>query len=213
LKKYIILLCTLAPLLLQAQSFKSYGLTTSFTLAASGWENPDTLGNYYHNKAYINTFTLGTYGEFLNKKYYSTMIDVLFKWRRYYFQYDLTPSPSQARMINNDMYFLSLAVYEKIKYDNGRWSAYVFGGIRANIRYKNSIEYDIQRIFENSNASSAALTAGIGFRKRIEKFFSISADIYYDMDFSKMYESAGGYVRNSEIGIRIGFGPFNPANK
>jgi hypothetical protein len=200
-------------LLIYAQDFKSYGINTSYTFGAGGWENPDSLGSYYHDKVYINTFSLGFYGEFLNKKYNSTMVDVNFRWRQYFFEYDKTPNANDARLIYNDMYFISMAAYEKIKYDVDRWSVYAFGGLRANLRYKNSVEKDIQSIFFSSKSVTFAATMGIGFRKRIERFMSVSVDLYYDRDFTKMYESSTGYVRNNEFGIRIGFGPFNPAKK
>jgi len=213
LKKYIILLLIMVPLLLQSQTFKSYGLQGGYSLAGKGWEHPDSTGSYYHNKAFIQSINIGGYAEFLSKKYYSTMLDIVLKFREYHFEYDLTPNSNDARLIDNNMYILSIAAYEKLKMDFDRWSVYVFGGIRANYRFKNSIDYDILDVFTNSNEFTAGITTGIGFRKRIEKFLSISVDLYYDGDFTKMYESNYGYVRNNEFGIRIGFGPFNPATK
>lgn len=213
MKKYIILLLVITPLLIHSQTFKSYGLYGGYSFDGKGWENPDTIGSYYHNKVFIKSINLGAYGEFLSKKHFSTMVDVGLKFRQYHFEYDNPPNPDDARLIDNTMYYITAAVYEKFKMDIDKWSLYLYGGINTGIRFNKSVEKDIQDIFENSKSFNAGTTAGIGFRKRIARFLSISFDLYYERDFTKMYESSSGFIRNSEIGFKIGLGPFNPASK
>ena len=141
------------------------------------------------------------------------MVDIGLKFRNYHFEYDTPPNPDDARLIDNSMYYITASVYEKIKMDFDRWSVYLYGGLKTGIRFNKSIDKDIQDIFETSKEFNAGKTAGIGFRKRIARFLSISFDIYYDRDFTKLYESNSGFIRNSEIGFKIGLGPFNPATK
>jgi len=177
-----------------------------------GWSKPDTFSHYYHDKVYISTYRFGLYGEFLSTKFLSTTADLSIKYRKYFFEYDLG-NINDARDVDNYSYIISLSAYEKIKYDFDRWSIYTFGGFRSDFRITKSISKDFQNVFEDSKAVLLGTTAGVGFAKRISRFWRISFDVYYDYDLTKMYESSTGYVRNSSIGLRVGFGPYNPANK
>lgn len=206
------MLILLAPIINNSQTFKSYGLRTGYSLESSGWENPDTLGNNYHNKAYISAFNIGFYGEFLAVKNFNTVIDLGYKWRQYFFQYDLG-NVNDVRDIRNSMSFVTLSVSEKIKFDSDRWSIYIYGGLKSDLQLSKSTERDIQNIFESSKSFLIGTTAGVGFAKRFSKFWRISFDVYLERDLNKMYESSSGFVRNQEIGLRIGVGPYNPANK
>jgi hypothetical protein len=183
-----------------------------FSLHDNGWSKPDTFGFYYHDKVYISTYHFGLYGEFLSTRFLSTMTDLSVVFKKYFFEYDLG-NVNDAREVNNSSYLIRLSVYEKLKFDFDRWSIYTFGGLRSDFRLNKSIEKDFQNVFADSKSLLLGTTAGVGFGKRISRFWRISFDIYYDYDLTKMYESSNGYVRNSSIGLRIGFGPYNPANR
>ena len=140
------------------------------------------------------------------------MVDLSLRFRKYFFEYDLV-NIGDAAEVNNSMVFTTLSVYEKFRIDFDRWSFYVFGGVRADYRLSNSIEKDFQNVFIDSKSFLFGTTAGIGFAKRIARFWRLSFDVYYDYDLTKMYESSIGNVRNNGVGFKIGFGPFNPKNK
>jgi len=210
--KFIILLLFLSPLIINSQTFKSYGLNFGTTFHEEGWEKPDTFSYYYHDKVYISTYTIGLYGEFLAKKYVSTIVNASFRARQYFFEYDLVDI-SEAMEVKNTLYFATLSVTEKLKFDFDRWSIYTFGGFKADYQISKSIDKDFQNVFDGSKQFLLGTTAGIGFAKRIAKFWRVSFDLYYDYDITKMYESSNGYVRNQGFGFKIGFGPYNPANK
>lgn len=212
MRKYFIALILLAPIFIHSQTFKSYGLRTGYSIESSGWEDPDTLGNNYHNKTYITVFNLGLYGEFFAFKNFNTIVDLGYKWRQYFFQYD-QGNVNDIRDIRNSFSYITLSVSEKIKFDSDRWSFYVYGGLKSDLQLSKSTEKDIQDVFDKSESLLFGTTAGIGFAKRFSKFWRISFDVYFERDFNKMYKSSSGFVRNQEIGLRIGVGPYNPANK
>ena len=212
MRKILLVLILLLPLCARSQTFKSYGLGFGLSFYDNGWSKPDTFSYYYHDKVYISTYNFGVFGEFLASRFLSTTVNVSLKYRKYFFEYDLG-NISDAREVDNSFYIISLAAYEKIKYDFDRWSIYAFGGLKTDFRISKSISRDFQNVFANSESVIPGVTAGVGFAKRISRFWRISFDIYYDYDLTKMYESSTGYVRNNSIGLRIGFGPFNPANK
>jgi hypothetical protein len=212
LKKYCTVFILLVPIILNSQTFKSYGLRTGYSLESSGWEHPDTLGNNYHNKAYISAFNVGLYGEFFAVKNLNTIVDIGYKWRQYFFQYDLG-NANDVRDIRNSLSYITLSVSEKIKFDSDRWSIYAYGGLKSDYQIGKSTEKDIQNVFEDSKSFLFGATGGVGFAKRFSKFWRISFDIYFEKDLNKMYESGFGHVQNQEIGLRVGIGPYNPANK
>jgi len=211
-KKYLAVLFLLLPLLIQSQTFKSYGIKTGHSFDASGWEHPDTLGNNYHNKAYISTFSMGLFGEFFGQKYFNGMIDLGYKWRQFFFQYDLG-NPNDNRDIRNAFNYFTLAITEKVKVESGRWNVHMYAGVKTELMFSKNIERDIQNIFENSKSLLYGFTAGAGFSKRFSQFWRISFDVYFERDLTKMYESNTGFIRNQEIGVKIGVGPYNPAKK
>ena len=212
MRKILFVLILFLPLFAQSQTFKSYGLNFGYSFYDNGWSNPDTFSYYYHDKVYISTYQFGVYGEFLASKFYSTNVNLSFKHRKYFFEYDLG-NISDPQEVDNSFSIISLSAYEKIKYDFDRWSIYVFGGLKTDFRISKSVSKDFQGVFAGSDAMIPGITAGAGFAKRISRFWRISFDVYYDYDLTKMYESSTGYVRNNSIGIKIGFGPYNPANK
>lgn len=202
----------LLPLFTHSQTFKSYGLDFGYNLYDNGWSKPDTFSNHYHDKVYISTYHLGVYGEFLATRFLSTTVNLSLKYRKYFFEYDLGLS-SGAMEIDNYFYMIGLTAYEKVKFDFDRWSLYVFGGPKVDLRISKSINKDFQNEFVNSKSVIPGITSGIGFAKRISRFWRISLDVYYDYDLTKMIETPTGYVRNNSVGLRIGFGPYNPAKR
>ncbi len=212
MKKYFVVLFLIIPLVVNSQTYKSYGLKFGYTLNENGWNSPDTQGYAYHNKAYISTVYIGAYGEFFGKKFFNTQVDAAIRVRQYFFQYDksIVNPPSNER---TDSYMFSLAVSEKLKYDFKDWSFYVTGGLKGDVVVHNSIANDFQDVFNNSKTLLFGATTSIGFAKAISKFWRISFDIYYEPDISKTFSSSTGSVRINELGFKVGFGPFNPASK
>lgn len=211
-RKIIITLFFLLPLFTSTQTFKSYGLSIGTTLHESGWSNPDTFSYYYHDKVYISSINMGIYGEFLSFSNASTMIDLQLKVRQYFFEYDLG-SPEDAKEVENNLYFITLGITEKLRVDFDRWSIYGFGGVRFDTRISSSIEKDFPDVFAESKPFLIGTTAGVGFSKRVSRFWRVSFDFFYDYDLVKMYESPNGYIRNQGFGVKVGFGPFNPKKK
>lgn len=212
LRKYFFLLILLCPLFSYSQTYKSYGLKFGYSLHENGWNSPDTLGYAYHNKVYIYTAYAGAYGEFFGKKYFNTMVDAALRVRQFFFQFDRA-SGTQASNERTDSWYFTLAVSEKLKYDYRNWSFYVYAGLKGDVRIHNGVANDFQDVFNNSKSFIFGATSGIGFAKGISKFWRISFDIYYEPDISNTYSSTHGILRTNEIGFKVGFGPFNPANK
>jgi len=155
---------------------------------------------------------MGLYGEFLNKKNFSTLVEASFRVRHYFFEYDLDTT-SVPMEVKNTLYFTTLSVKEKIRFDFDRWSIYAFAGFKADYRISKSIDKDFQNVFEDSKPFLVGTTAGIGFAKQIARYWRVSFDLYYDYDLTKMIETSNGFTRNEGFGFKIGFGPFNPAKK
>lgn len=212
LRRIIIFIIFLIPLASNSQTFKSYGFITGYSFKENGWSKPDTFSYYYHDKAYINSITFGLFGEFFSYKYNSTFCDLTIKAREFWFEYDLG-NISDAQNVKNTLWYLSLAISEKLKFDSGRWSTYLLGGVRADMMISKNIQKDFQDVFEQSKSVLFGTTVGIGFAKRFSRFLRISFDLYYNYDLTKMYKSSSGEVQLKSLGFRIGIGPFNPAEK
>jgi hypothetical protein len=212
LKKLIVVLFLLLPLITYSQLFKSYGLQFSSSFENTGWSHPDTVSKYYHDKAYIANYNFGVYGEFLAKKYISTLVNVDLRFRFLHFEYDLG-NVADAQMVHNAITYADFSVCEKLKYDKDPWSVYLFGGIKSDIEIHRNIEKDFQNVFNDSKKLLFGVTTGVGFAKRFFKFWRLSFDIYYNHDLTKMYQSGLGKVQLDEFGFKLGIGPYNPATK
>jgi len=198
------------PGVLQSQDFKSYGLFTGLTFRETGWNSPDTFSSYYHDKAYINSITVGAFGEFFSYKYNSTICHLTLKLREFQFEYDLG---SVSETVKNRLLYVDVSVAEKLKFDFKRWSTYVFGGVRADLVFSKSIQKDFQNVFEDSKPILLGTTLGVGFGKIFSGFFRLSFDFYYNYDLTKMNNTGRGEVQLKSFGFRIGIGPVNPASK
>ena len=140
------------------------------------------------------------------------MVDVDLGFRFFHFQLD-NGNINNVTAVHNQITFANISIFEKLKYDSDPWSVYLFGGVKANIEIKRSIDRDFSNIFSGSKPVIFGLTSGIGLAKRFFRFWRVSFDIYYNHDLTKMYTSNLGNIQLNEFGFKLGVGPYNPATK
>jgi hypothetical protein len=88
---------------------------------------------------------------------------------------------------------------------------YAYGGLEGSFRIGKSISAGFANVYENSKGQVLSISSGIGIAKGMD-FFLFSLEFYFNPDLTKMYTSNTGYVRYTELGLRLGFGLFDADN-
>ena len=210
-KTFILLLLIVIPLSIHSQNFTGYGLRFGYATNDYGWSHPDN----YLDTAYLQptsyTIRVGLSGEFLNRKYISTAVNWGIKFRSYKFDYRIHNSSGAVvglSSVKNDITWTTLGVAEKFRLPYGTWMIYAYGGFEASYRIGKNISAGFENVFDNSKKYSIGILSGAGIAKGIGNFL-ISAEFYFIPDLTKTYTSDAGQVRNTEMGISLGFGLFD----
>jgi hypothetical protein len=210
----IILIILFLPLFAHSQVFKGVGARLGWTINGYGWNITDeSIKKFYPDAPSLNEPWLGIYGEFLSKKYYSTMVE--FGYRNVSFNFDYNTldehgNTTGTESIKNYAGFVSFALSEKFKYDINSWSFYALNGLKIGFQSEENIDMDFNNVLSNLKKTTFGYTGGLGSAKSFNRFL-ISLDFLFETDFNKVYDSPDGYIRKSGFGFRLGLGYTVPA--
>lgn len=196
---------------LKLQIFKSIGIKLSRSVNEYGWQHPFPLitNNFKHPGMYTASF--GGYIEGLSTKYFSTVIELAYRGRSIYFDYNLYDGNGNVISTNETSYgynITSFGISEKLKYSikagTHELDIYGFAGLRYELVRAKDLDEKLYYYMSGHRENNSGYITGLGFS--YGKKFRFSADVYYLRDFSDFFSTPNGSYKNHEVGLTIGLG-------
>jgi hypothetical protein len=193
------------------QVFKSIGVKISRSLNQYGWQHPFPLitKNFKHPGMYTASF--GGYIEGLSTKYFSTVIELAYRGRSVYFDYNLYDGNGNVISTNETSYgynITSFGISEKLKYSikagTHELDFYCFAGLRYEQVNAKNLDEKLYFYMSTHRKSNSGYITGLGFS--VGKKFRFSTEVYYLQDFYDFFSTEDGKYKNHEVGLSIGFG-------
>jgi hypothetical protein len=209
--KTLLLVLLLFSVPLKAQKYEYVGIKFGYSPNVSGWNgNPFNINLYYnhlHDPPKIDNFFFGFNFELSRSKYFSTLFEADYKFRNYKFDMDIFNEFGQftgTSSTSGDISYLSFAVSEKLRYSPGKFSFYVYAGLRTDIFLIKSGYMSLLKQTADMNSLMFGLSSGAGIAFGKKHRFSL--EFYYLPDFTKQYNSPTGNIRYSDYGVTLGYG-------
>ena len=210
----VLFLLFIHPLETYSQKITGYGLKFGYATNTYGWVHPDPVLDTSYYQPTSLTFQLGLYGEFLNRRFISTNVNWGIKFKSTKFNYPVYNELREVvgtSSVKNDVTWTTIAITERFRLPYQTWLFYVYGGFEGSFRIGKNISAGFENVFDNSKKQTFSISSGIGIAKGMD-FFLFSLEFYFNPDLTKSYTSNSGYMRNTELGLRLGFGLFDADN-
>ena len=188
-----------------AQFVKGYGFKLGLTKASQNWDSKSTSPFELDSRTGMNVGifaeTIGLLGlSFLGEMNYTQKgmtYDILQTSKS-------SPEPIGLKTVDNRIDYLSFSFLGKYSFGMLLFNPYLIGGPRVDIEVTKNIYTGFDQIYDDSKKSILGWSIGVGVE--LGKFlpWTFLAEIKYNFDTTKAYESENLTIKNNSYEIRGG---------
>ena len=193
-----------------AQLYNGFSINAGYGILRYGWNKPDEyLARMYREPFFIRDLMLGASMEFFRNKFQSVIASAGYKIRVLDFDYDKKNASGVVTGTNTlscRIHTFQFSLSERLRYHFAHLFIFFYAGMRLDLNFDAYAEDPDFNTFTNGiKKTTYGLTTGAGIGFEFRKILNITAEAYYEPDFTKAYTSSTGYLKNSEVGVRLCF--------